>query len=169
MTSLCSSGCNTVYFWGQKIFLLSLSWNTLLAGDSDWSWSPVPRCWCRTPHSPQLVFPRPAAHTGVFLNLSGNWGRERWSAHPQSRLKNLWQEYRAGGSQPAFGCQVQEPGASAGWMLATRGERATRWQWLGVRDQAGAHSWAFSALERNTGRKYRLQRPIILPNKQKGT
>lgn len=61
-------------------------------------------------------------------------------AHPQSRVKILWQECRASGSEPAFGCHLQEPGASAGWVLATRGECATHWQWLGVGDQVGAES-----------------------------
>lgn len=119
-----------------------------------------------TPHSSH---PHSLLHTpGYSSNLSGSWGRERRFAHPQSRLKNLWQERRASGSQPGFGCHIQEPGAPAGWCWQPE-ECATHWQWLGVRDQAGAESRVFNALERNTGRKYRLQRPIILPNKQKGT
>lgn len=47
-------------------------------------------------------------HTpGYSFNLSGSWGEEKWFAHPQSSLKKLWQECRASGSQPAFGCHIQ--------------------------------------------------------------
>lgn len=54
-------------------------------------------------------------HTlGYSFNLSGSWGRGRWFGHPQSRLKTLWQECRARGSHPGFGCHVQEPGAGVG-------------------------------------------------------